>query len=70
MDDYIAPVIDLNTDDTILHDVNEPYYSRAVTVSDNYYPLNKLSVTKTGTVDPYTLEPIQKPTQQQMKVET
>lgn len=55
VDDYIAPVIVLNTDDTILHDVNNPYYSRSVTVSDNYYSNDKVSVVRTGSVDPYTL---------------
>jgi hypothetical protein len=55
VDDYIAPSIMLNTDDTIIHDVNNPYASRPVTVLDNYYPLNKLSLTKYGTVDAYTL---------------
>jgi hypothetical protein len=55
VDDYIAPVVNLNTADIITHDVNTPYVSRDVTVSDNYYPLNKVSVVKTGSVDPYTL---------------
>lgn len=53
--DYIAPTIDLKTADVIIHDVNTPYTSTAVTYSDNYYPMSKLSLTKTGTVDPYTL---------------
>jgi len=35
--------------------VNNPYASRSVTVSDNYYPINKVSVVKTGSVDPYKL---------------
>jgi ribosomal protein S8E len=55
VDDYIAPEISLNTEDIILHDVNTAYVSRNVTVSDNFYPLNKVSVVKTGSVDPYTL---------------
>ncbi len=55
VDDYIEPVIELNTDDTVIHDVNNPYYSRPVTVSDNYYPLAKVSLVKTGSVDAYTL---------------
>lgn len=55
VDDYIAPVVNLNTADVITHDVNTPYVSRDVTVSDNFYPLNKVSVVKTGSVDPYTL---------------
>lgn len=55
VDDYIPPVIVLNTDDTIFHDVNNPYISRTVTVSDNYYSNDKVSVVRTGSVDPYTL---------------
>lgn len=55
VDDYIAPEIKLNTEDILYHDVNTPYISRDVTVSDNYYPLSKVSVVKTGAVDPYTL---------------
>jgi len=55
VDDYIAPYIELNTSDTIYHDVNSIYSSRNVTVSDNYYAVNKISVVKTGSVDPYTL---------------
>ncbi|MBS3914062.1 MAG: DUF5011 domain-containing protein, partial [Bacteroidetes bacterium] len=55
VDDFIAPDINLNTDETVLHDVNNPYVSRDVTVTDNYYPADKVSVVKTGSVDPYTL---------------
>lgn len=55
VDDYIAPEINLNTEDVIFHDVNTAYTSRNVTVADNYYPLSKVSVVKTGSVDPYTL---------------
>ncbi|MDA1112299.1 MAG: DUF5011 domain-containing protein [Bacteroidetes bacterium] len=55
VDDYIAPMIELNTSDTVYHDVNEPYYSRNVTVTDNYYDNTKLSVVKVGKVDAYTL---------------
>ena len=55
VDDYVAPSIELNTLDTIYHDVNQPYYSRSVTVGDNYYPAASVSITKTGSIDPYTL---------------
>ncbi len=55
VDDYIAPDIELNTSDTVLHDVNNAYYSRSVTVSDNYYAKSQLSLTKIGKVDAYTL---------------
>ena len=55
VDDYIAPEIELNTSDTVLHDVNNSYYSRSVTVTDNFYSKSQLSVTKIGKVDAYTL---------------
>lgn len=55
VDDFIAPEIELNTSDTVVWDVNTPYSSRNVTVTDNYYPKTQLSVTKTGKVDAYTL---------------
>jgi len=53
--DFIAPVIELNTSDILFHDVNTPYTSRNVTVTDNFDAANKVSVVKSGTVDPYTL---------------
>jgi len=53
--DFIAPVIELNTSDILFHDVNTPYTSRNVTVTDNFDPINKVSVVKSGSVDPYTL---------------
>ncbi len=55
VDDYIAPEITLNTADTVIHDVNSPYSSQPVTVHDNYYTNNKVSVEKTGKVNPFTL---------------
>ncbi|NBU04094.1 MAG: DUF5011 domain-containing protein [Bacteroidetes bacterium] len=55
VDDYIAPEITLNTADTVIHDVNSPYSSQPVTVYDNYYTSNKVSVEKTGKVNPFTL---------------
>jgi hypothetical protein len=55
VDDFIAPNIELNTSDTVLHDVMTPYASRNVTVSDNYYSLSQISLTKTGSVDVFTL---------------
>ncbi|MDA0783409.1 MAG: DUF5011 domain-containing protein [Bacteroidetes bacterium] len=55
VDDFIAPEIELNTSDTVLHDVNNSYYSRSVTVTDNFYSKSQTSVTKIGKVDPYTL---------------
>jgi len=55
VDDFVAPNIELNTSDTIYHDVNDAYFSRSVTVTDNYYGPNKVSVVRSGKVDPYTL---------------
>jgi hypothetical protein len=55
VDDFIAPEITLNTADTVVHDVNGPYNSQPVTVYDNYYTSNKVSVEKTGKVNPFTL---------------
>ncbi len=55
VDDFIAPNIELNTEDTVIHNVNESYYSRSVTLTDNYYGSSQISLSKTGTVDPYTL---------------
>jgi hypothetical protein len=55
VDDYIAPEIALNTPDTVFHDVNSPYSSQPVSVYDNYYTSNKLSVEKKGKVNPFTL---------------
>lgn len=55
VDDFIAPNIELNTNDTVFHSVNDPYSSRSVTVSDNYYAPTQISLVRTGKVDPYTL---------------
>ena len=55
VDDYIAPEIALNTPDTVIHDVNSPYSSQPVTVFDNYYTSNKVSIERTGKVNSFTL---------------
>lgn len=55
VDDFIAPEIELNTSDTVIHDVNNAYYSRTVTVIDNYYAKSQVSLTRVGKVDAYTL---------------
>jgi hypothetical protein len=55
VDDYIAPEIALNTPDTVVHDVNSPYSSQPVSVYDNYYTSNKVSIEKKGKVNPFTL---------------
>ena len=55
VDDFIAPVIDLKTLDTVYHNVNNPYYSTNAQVTDNFYPSSQVSLTRTGSVDAYTL---------------
>jgi hypothetical protein len=55
VDDFIAPNIELNTNDTIYHNVNDPYSSRSVTVTDNYYAPSQVSLVRSGRVDPFTL---------------
>ena len=55
VDDFVAPNIELNTNDTVYHNVNDPYSSRSVTVTDNYYAPGQVSLVRTGKVDPYTL---------------
>ncbi len=55
VDDFVAPNIELNTNDTVYHNVNDPYSSRSVTVTDNYYAPSQVSLVRTGKVDPYTL---------------
>jgi hypothetical protein len=55
VDDFVPPVVVLNTEDTIFLEVNTPYNSKPVTVTDNYYSNSQVSVVKTGNVDPYTL---------------
>ncbi len=44
VDDFIAPVISLNTFDIIEHPVNKPYKSIPATVSDNYYKDGAVSI--------------------------
>ena len=46
VDDYIAPVIDLNSAELVYHDVATTYVPVKVTVSDNYYGPGNVSVTK------------------------
>jgi len=55
VDDYIAPEITLNTPDTVVHDVNNSYSSQNISVRDNYSPVSKISIEKTGKVNPFTL---------------
>jgi hypothetical protein len=55
VDDFIAPNIELNTEDTVYHDVLTPYSSRSVSTSDNYYLNSQISISRKGNVDPFSL---------------
>lgn len=44
VDDFIAPIIQLNTPETVIHDVGTPYITVEATVSDNYYNSDFLSI--------------------------
>lgn len=45
------PRIRLNTPDTICHQINTPYTSTNVTVTDSYWPADKIAVSRAGTVN-------------------
>lgn len=51
VEDAIPPVILLNTNDTVYHQINTPYISVAVAVTDNYFPVKDIVLVKYGTVD-------------------
>jgi len=56
VDDFIAPVISLNTFDIVYHEVRTAYNSVAATVTDNYYGPGQVSLVKvSSTVDANTL---------------
>lgn len=46
VDDYIDPMINLNTDDVVYHEVRTAYNSIPVTVTDNYYGPDQTVVRK------------------------
>ncbi len=46
VDDYVPPVIDLNSAELIYHDVATTYVPVKVTASDNYYGPGNVSITK------------------------
>ncbi len=46
VDDFIPPVISLNTFDVVYHEVRTPYNSVAATASDNYYSGSQVSLNK------------------------
>jgi hypothetical protein len=46
VDDFIDPVITLNTADTVYHKIRTPYNSVPATVTDNYYAQGQVSLVK------------------------
>jgi PKD repeat protein len=55
VDDYVGPVINLNTLDTIVWPVNKAYTSVQASTSDNFYDNSQISITRTSNVNPYKL---------------
>jgi len=56
VDDFIPPVISLNTFDIVQHEVRTPYNSIAASVTDNYYPAGQVSLVKiSSNVNPNVL---------------
>ena len=55
VEDYIAPVISLNTLDTVYHNVNDPYTPVKASVTDNLYDNTQVSLTRTSNVNPFQL---------------
>ncbi|MEZ4844654.1 MAG: DUF5011 domain-containing protein [Bacteroidia bacterium] len=55
VEDYIKPVISLNTLDTVYHPVNHSYTPVEASVSDNLYDNTQISLTRTSNVNPYKL---------------
>ena len=55
VEDYVAPVISLNTLDTVYHNVNDPYTPVSASVTDNLYDNTQVSLTRTSDVNPFQL---------------
>jgi PKD repeat protein len=55
VEDYVAPVISLNTLDTVYHSVNGKYTPVEPSVTDNLYDQTQVSLTRTTNVNPYVL---------------
>ena len=56
VDDFIAPVISLNTFDIVNHEVRTPYNSVSASVTDNYYKAGQVSLVKiSSNVNPNVL---------------
>ncbi len=55
VEDYVAPVISLNTLDTVYHNVNDPYTPVSASVTDNLYDNTQVSLTRSSDVNPFKL---------------
>ncbi|MFY0645173.1 MAG: DUF5011 domain-containing protein, partial [Bacteroidia bacterium] len=55
VEDYVPPVIDLHTLDTVWHEVNTEYNPVNATASDNLYNSTQISLTSSSNVNPYLL---------------
>jgi PKD repeat protein len=55
VEDYIAPVINLNTPDTVYHPVFLPYTPVKASVTDNLYDVNEVSLDLDSDVNPFRL---------------
>lgn len=53
--DNVAPFISINSSDTVIHDVNKPYYSIKATATDNFDRTEDISIVSYGIVDEFTL---------------
>lgn len=51
VDDFIAPTIALNTNDTVIHEVRTRYNSVNATISDNYYSSSNVAVSRNSNVN-------------------
>ena len=55
VEDYVGPVITLNTLDTVVWPVNKAYVPVQASTSDNFYSTSELSLTRTSNVNPFKL---------------
>ncbi|MFT5511674.1 MAG: hypothetical protein ACI8SE_000067 [Bacteroidia bacterium] len=53
--DTIPPVVELNTEDTVYHEVNEPYFSVKIYVTDNVSDSSKMSITANSNLNQFQL---------------
>jgi PKD repeat protein len=55
VDDFVGPVITLNTLDTVIHPVNTAYYPVQASAADNFYSNTEVSLTRTSNVNAFVL---------------